>query len=444
MWLSVASGAGETMQEPSIIASNSVAHAMRRAQWRILFATMFCYLFYYTGRQTFGFAMPGIESELGIDKATLGWINAALLWSYAIGQAINGNLGDKFGGRTMMSAGAVLSCALNWLMSFAQGVGGLATAWSLNGFAQSMGWAPGSRVLSNWWGSAERGRVYGAYVFAAGMSTVLTYGTSSLILALGLDWRWIFRIPVLLMLCGGITYFLVVRDRPEDEGFPPIDDEPDPDGSTQASPPGPTSDPVETEEGMFERYRSVLSHRRFLLASLSIGFQSLARYGLLIWVPVHMLGADWKQDVYGKWVALALPLGMAVGALASGWLSDRVLGGSRSGLVFSWMSAAGLTAIAMYFLSENLLLSVPLLFLCGFFTYGPQSAFWALCPDLLGHRRAGTGTGIMNTFAYVFAGLGEPFIGWVIQSNSQETALVFTVVATSCFASAVLALGVRR
>ena len=416
------------------IVSNEAAQAFRRAQRRILLATMLCYLFYYTGRQTFGFAMPGIEDELGIDKATLGWINAALLWTYAIGQAVNGNLGDKFGGRRMMSLGAVLSCALNWALSFARGVPGLVAAWALNGFAQSMGWAPGSRVLSNWWGRAERGRVYGAYVFAAGLSTVLTFGTSSLILAAGLDWRWIFRLPVLLMLFGGITYYLVVRDRPEDEGFPPLEDEP---ASLDAPEPA-------SNEGVFDRYRAVLAHRRFMLASVAIGFQSTARYGLLIWVPVHLLGSDWKQDVYGKWVSLALPLGMAAGALVSGWLSDRIFGGSRSRLIFRWMMAAGAMAVAMYWVSGNLLLSVPLLFLCGFFTYGPQSAFWALCPDLLGRRHAGTGTGIMNTFAYVFAGLGEPLIGWIIQSNGQRTALAFAVVAVSCFASAVLALGVRK
>ena len=86
---------------------------------------MCCYLFYYTGRQTFGFAIPGIEEELGVSKETLGWVSAAMLWSYAIGQSINGNLGDKFGGRRMMSLGAVLSSCLNWLVSFASSLQGL-------------------------------------------------------------------------------------------------------------------------------------------------------------------------------------------------------------------------------------------------------------------------------------------------------------------------------
>jgi hypothetical protein len=58
-----------------------------------------------------------------------------------------------------------------------------------------------------------------------------------------------------------------------------------------------------------------------------------------------------------------------------------------------------------------------MLFLCGFFAYGPQSAFWALAPDLLGRARAGTAVGIINAFAYAMAGLGEPFIGWMIQRN---------------------------
>ncbi|NIP94326.1 MAG: MFS transporter, partial [Akkermansiaceae bacterium] len=111
---------------------------------------MFCYLFYYTGRQTFGFAIPGISEELGLSKTKLGLASAVLFWCYAVGQAVNGNLGDKFGGRKLMSAGAILSCALNWVVSFGQNLASLLVPWGFNGVAQSMGWAPGSRIISNW------------------------------------------------------------------------------------------------------------------------------------------------------------------------------------------------------------------------------------------------------------------------------------------------------
>lgn len=412
----------------------------RRAQWRILWATMLCYFFYYTGRQTFGFAIPGIEQELGIGKAGLGWVSSAMLWCYAAGQAINGNLGDRFGGRRMMSLGAVFSCLFNWVVSFAGGLTGLMVPWAINGYAQSMGWAPGSRVLSNWWSRRERGKVYGLYVGAAGLSSVLAFTTSNLILALDLNWRWIFRLPVLLLLLGGAVYYLVARDRPEELGFSGSNE---PEGNrpeARAAPPG----KEDNQETAWHRYRQVCSNWRFMIASLAIGFQSLARYGLLTWVPVHFLVTGWRGFTGRTWITLALPAGMTLGAVSSGWLSDRVFHSNRSRVIFLFMAAASLACTSMYLLPYHFFWSMALLALCGFFTYGPQSAFWALCPDLLGTRYAGTGTGVMNMHAYLLAGLGEPFIGWMIQRSGDNTGLVFPVVAGACLLSGAIALFVRR
>ncbi len=63
---------------------------------------------------------------------------AALLWCYVIGQAVNGNLGDKFGGRRVMSAGAILSFVMNWATSLSTGIVSLSVFWGINGYFQSM------------------------------------------------------------------------------------------------------------------------------------------------------------------------------------------------------------------------------------------------------------------------------------------------------------------
>ncbi len=423
----------ESMKQ-ELVADNE---RMRFWQRCMLLLTMMCYLFYYTGRQTFGFAMPGIEAELGIDKEMLGWISAALLWSYAIGQAINGNLADKYGGRRMMSVGAILSTMLNWVTSFGTSFVSLIIPWGLNGYVQSMGWAPGSRVISNWWPSETRGRAYGFYVFAAGLSSVLAFVCSMVILELGFDWRWIFRLPVIALLLAGVLYYLLARDRPQDIGLLPHEKEkPTP---TQA-----ISLEISEQTGLssWQRYRDVLSNRRFLLAAIAIGFQNAARYGLLIWVPVHFLGTDWK-DSGDKWISVALPVGMALGAIASGWISDNVFRSNRSSVIILFMVLAAGCSVVMYFLPRGSWLGIVALFFTGFFAYGPQAAFWALCPDMLGAEKVGTGTGVMNCFAYIFAGLGEPLIGGIIDAQN-DTSLVFVVVAISCLASAVVALGIRR
>jgi len=417
----------------------------RRAQWRMLGAVMFCYLFYYTGRQTFGFAIPGIQQELGVSKQMLGWISAAMLWAYAVGQFINGNLGDRFGGRRMLAGGALVSFLLNWCTSFGVGFRSLLVFWGANGLAQSMGWAPGSRLVSNWWGVHERGRAFGFFVLAAGLSSVLSYVTSLVVLeVLHLDWRWIFRLPVVLMLLGGVVVWIVARDRPGKLGFAELQDETE----RAASETGPAF--ASTNETTWQRYRAALRNGRLLLAGLAIGFQNSARYGLLVWVPVYFLGPNLGGSPLGKWISVGLPVGMALGALTSGWISDRFYGARRSGVIAVFMTLAALSAMAMFMLPPGHWFGLPLLFLCGFFAYGPQSTFWALAPDLAGRARTGTAVGVMNCFAYLMAGLGEPLIGWAIQHNPfgaagvENTALVFPLVALFAACSAFIALFIRR
>lgn len=447
--------AADSAVTPSWTAADA---AFLRARRRSLGAVMFCYLFYYTGRQTFGFAIPGIEHELGIDKPTLGWISTAMLWSYAAGQMINGNLGDKFGARRMMALGAVGSFLLNWLTSFGTGFKSLAAAWGLNGLAQSMGWAPGSTLVSNWFGERERGRAFGFYLLAAGLSSVLAYGTSLVVLdVLHLDWRWIFRLPVLLMLVGGVVVWLLARDRPSDAGFPDNLEKSEPipapasgsttgNDSTAAAP-----EMGGVRESSFQRYKAALGNPQLLLSGVALGFQSTVRYGLLIWVPVYFLGKDFKDDPVGKWVSIALPVGMALGAVTSGWISDRFCGSRRNGVIAVSMFLAALAAMGMHVLPAGHVLGLPVLFLAGFFAYGCQSAFWALGPDLLGRARAGTAIGVLNFFAYLMAGFGEPFIGWMIKHNPfasapgvEDVSLVFPLVAGFAVCSAVLALFIRR
>ncbi len=406
--------------------SESADPAFHRARVRMLLAVMFCYLFYYTGRQTFGFAIPGIMEELKMSKTQLGWCGAAMLWCYALGQALNGQLADRFGGRRMMALGAVFSCALNWVVSFGRGPVSIAVPWATNGLAQSMGWAPGSRILSNWWEKRHRGLVYGCYVFAAGSSSVVSFLMAASVLHLG--WRWIFRLPVLCLLLGALVFWLVARNRPSDLGMKELPAEA-----------GEPETPV--KETGWQRYRLALTHPGFMLASLSIGFQNLARYGLLVWVPVHFLGSDWKNSP-DKWLSVALPVGMAIGAIANGWISDRVFGGARGRGIAIFLFCAALSAAGMWLLPRGSVFVIPTLFLTGFFVYGPQAGYWALCPDLLGRRHAGTGTGVMNFFAYAFAGLGEPLIGHFMESSGQ-TSIVFAVVATACLAGTLLILFVR-
>ncbi|MGW7681700.1 MFS transporter [Kribbella sp. NPDC054772] len=414
--------------------------AFRRLAWRMLLAAMFCYLFFYTGRQAFGFAIPGIQAEFGWTKTTTGTISGIALWSYAIGQMVNGNLADKFGGRRLMALGAILSTTFCLLASFMHSFVGMALALAANGFVQAMGWAAGGRVISNWWSHHERGKSFGFYTLAAGCSSVLVYVTSTLTInAFGKDgWQWLFRLPVLLMLLGGVVFYLLARDTPAAAGVTP------PPSFARDKDDVAYDGPAVDDATSMQRYRTVLGITKIWLTGISIGFQNAARYGLLVWVPVYFLGDKWKATDNAIWITVALPVGMAVGALVNGQVSDRLFGSRRDRPIMLFTLLGAVSSILMWVLQPGIGLGIVLLFLCGFFVYGPQSSFWALCPDLAGKVMAGTATGVVNFFAYLFAGAAEPLIGHIMESNGGDAGLIFPIVAVSCTASALVASTIRR
>ena len=168
---------------------------------------------------------------MGYGKQQLGWLTGAALAAYGIGQAINGNLGDRLGGRLMVALGALGSMLLCWLFSFLDAAVWLVVVWAANGYVQSMGWAPGGRLLATWWPRERRGFAFGMYMLAAATATVLVWCTSYFVLALfdpsdPTRWRWLFRIPLAALGLTGVVFYLLVRDRPEDVGLPPLADDP--------------------------------------------------------------------------------------------------------------------------------------------------------------------------------------------------------------------------
>lgn len=385
----------------------------------MLLLTMSCYLFFYTGRHNFGWAAAGLSAELQVSYGFIGWISFTMLIGYALGQLINGNLADKFSPGTMVLTGAYLSVATNVAISFSSNAYVILFLWGINGYFQSLAWAPGGKIINNWWSSEERGKAFGFYTMSAGLSSVITYVLSIVLLQQGYEWRMLFRLPVLLLLVTATVFFLFIQDKPNTEI----------EKSEQ-----------QAEKGLTwsERYSKVLGNRDFLMVCIAFGFENMARYGLIFWVPIHYLGANWKQQPQSVWVTFFLPLGMALGALSFGWLSDSFFKGNRIKAIRVGMLTSTFIATAMYFVSkEHFMLSAVLMLGAGFFVYGPQACFWPLSPDLLGSKLTGTGIGVMNMCGYLFAALGEPLIGKVIDT-SGSTHPIFLIVAAACLICAVI------
>ncbi|MBE9601703.1 MFS transporter [Pedobacter sp. MC2016-24] len=387
----------------------------RVQQWTMLLITMFCYLFFYTGRHNFGWAAKGMAADLHIPYTTIGWISFSMLLGYSIGQLINGNLADRLSARLMVSVGAYLSILTNITISFSNSAVMIMLLWALNGYFQSMAWAPGAKLINNWWSEKERGKAFGFYTMAAGLSSVVTYLLSIILLQQGYEWRMLFRLPVLLLLISATAFLIIARDKPSVKT----------DSSASLAP----------SITWVERYRMVLKNKKFMVTSLGFGFESMARYGLIFWVPVHYLGNNWKDNPGNLWVTFLLPVGMAAGALTFGMLSDSLFKKDRIKAIAFGMLVSAVIAILIYISpAHNLWLGGGLMLLAGFFVYGPQACFWPLSPDLLGSNLTGTGIGFMNMIGYLFAAFGEPLLGYAIDVTGSSNS-IFIVIAVLCLLS---------
>ena len=77
------------------------------------------YASFYLGRINFSVALPRIMDDSGWTRADVGAIGTAFFWAYAIGQFINGQLGDRFGARLLITVGLTVSALMNLLFALA-------------------------------------------------------------------------------------------------------------------------------------------------------------------------------------------------------------------------------------------------------------------------------------------------------------------------------------
>jgi OPA family glycerol-3-phosphate transporter-like MFS transporter len=392
----------------------------KKWQWKILFSFGFLYFFYYFGRENIGFIIPLLKEEYGWSSYQLGVVSAGLFWTYAIGQLFWGKLSDRIGGgRVLCGVGGLLSMVLNWICSFAtSSIMTLAIPWTANGLAQSMGWAPGNKLLANWWPRKERGSALGLVLSFTGIAMIVLWALSGWI---GTHWGWkgLFRIPVILLGIMSIAFILLVKDHPRQVNFLNYKEE-----DLEAK----NGDNIYKNKWI-EPYLNMLRIYEFGLACLTAGMANFARYFFTIWIPLYYFEVGGFPLEKVALISIALPIGMSIGPLIAGWVSDKFFEAQRYPVIIIFLSiSAGSTFILGFVSVNSLVWSKILLFLVGFSVYGLQGPIYALSTDIAGRNQSGTATGIMDSVSYIIGSLQGLTIGAILTLSGENWGLAFLFV----------------
>ena len=369
-------------------------------RWRICALMVAASFVAYILRTNMSVAGEPMAADLQLSHVQLGFILSGWAWGYALFQFPGGVLGDRLGGRRMITALAMFWGALNLLVAFVPGrtvlpLAGVIALLVLLRFLMGAAQAPlfpviGGRMLACWF-------PVGGWALPNALQNVgLTFGaaaTGPLIawLAQTSGWRnsFLLTAPLALLLAGWWWWY--VRDHPSHHQsvnlaeLALIDD-----GRT-------TSIEAPPERG---GWRVVLRDRQVQLITIGYFCANFVFYFFFNWLFIYLIEARGFKLLEGGWYAAVPWIAGAVGAFLGGWSCDRLwkrLGARQSCRL---LGAGALTLSGLFLVAAaqaaGPMWAVGLLAVCLAAQQFTDAIYWAAMIAVAG-RQASSGCGIINT-----------------------------------------------
>jgi OPA family glycerol-3-phosphate transporter-like MFS transporter len=409
--------------------------------WRILLPVALWYSFYYLGRLNWGISLPWIIKDLEFNKLQAGIGEAALFWGYAGATLLAGRMSDRFGARWLQTFGGIGTTLMNILVALQSSVTGILVFMWGNGLVQGLASAPTTRMNAQWYPRARRGFANGVFVMSFSLSTLAAWAITGYTVA-HYGWRAAFTWPLLIfVLPTTIALFFLVRDKPEDAGFPAYR-EPDEDSvSTRAE--ALTDDEVKGPKAWL-----ILLKDWGFMANCGAAFTTyIGRFALLTWVPLYWAETSGLKLKDVPIMTFALPLGMILGPFIAGVISDKFFKAMRYQVCIGYLVCAIVSLMLMALIpiqTMGLPLAMTLLFFSGFFILGVIGSQWTLAMDSGARKLAGTAVGFYNGFNYLGASFSGILIGGILHWSHNSWALAFATVSVLLGVGALLMLLARR
>ena len=421
--------------ENSPISKSSSVEAWQRRIFLILWIT---YASFYIGRVNISVALPGMMAEFGWTKADVGAIGTALFWAYAIGQFINGQLGDKFGSRVLITVGLTVSALMNLLFGFSQAIGVMIIIWAVNGYFQSMGWAPTVKTLANWFPPRMRGKLSGrlgtSYILGGAISVALAGFITA-----RFGWRATFFVPVVILLVSAIHWYLRARNSPESAGLPTLEEL-----EGEATPT--EGKEISSEDkylGLRYTLKQSLGNRVVWIMGFGLFFVNIVRYGFLTWAPTYLFEIQKDGIDKAAYSSIIFPLAGAVGAIFAGWATDRWFQSRRAPVagIFLFMTGIAAWGYRAIDLENQWFLGLITLATIGFFVFGAHVLIVAAAPMDFGTRKAASSaTGFIDGMGYLGAGLQGIVTGLLVDRWGWTAGFAFWIVCAFLAAGVMIVL----
>ncbi len=401
-------------------------------RFRIFYAMFFGYVFYYFTRKSFTYAMPALMADLGFDKAQLGILGSVLYIAYGISKFASGVMSDQSNPRFFMAIGLIVTGITNIFFGLSSSIVFFAIFWGLNGWFQGWGWPPCARLLTHWYSQTERGTWWSIWSTSHNVGGFLI----PIIVAFcaqHFGWRGAMLIPGCFCLCMGFFLINRLRDTPQSLGLPAIEKFRNDYSSTAQKKEGAEKE-LTTKQILFDY---VLTNKWIWVLALASFFVYIVRMAVNDWSALYLIETKKYSMLKANCCASLFEIGGVFGMLVAGRLSDKLFGNRRGpmNVIFS----IGMLLAVLAFRSAghaDVYMDGFLLFVMGFFLFGPQMLIGLAAAELSHKKAAGTASGFAGWFAYFGAAMAGYPLGKIAQDHGWPG--YFVILMACCLLTVLL------
>jgi sugar phosphate permease len=283
-----------------------------RIRWTIYGVLVAAYMLAFFHRFAPAMVSAELAQSFGITAAALGSLAAMYFYIYTAMQIPAGVLADTLGSRFAVTLGNIVAGAGSVLFGLAESFATASTGRFLVGLGVSVVFVGLMKSNTVWFSERRYGTVSGLTLLLGNVGAIAATGPLAFML-MHVDWRSLFVFLGLVAIALGLLSWWLVRDKPEDLGFPSVREM---EGQAAHAP--------RTRHWIHD-LRAVLANRRLWPGFVYDFGMTGSLFGMLGLWAVPLL-----RDVHGlsrgdasMYTTLATGA-FALGCLAAGSLSDRM------------------------------------------------------------------------------------------------------------------------
>ena len=381
-------------------------------QKRVFILCWMAYSFAYFCRANFSVALPAIQDTYKWSNAKVGLIGSSLFWVYALGQLVNGYIGDKIDSRRFVFIGLIASAAINIAFGFANSFPLMVVLWGINGFFQSMLWGPIIKTLSNWFSHKQKNRV--AVLISTTMVSgyLIAWAFSGLILYYK-SWRWVFYLPGIIVTAFSVVWYIGMRSHPKEVGLTISDNEEN--SEIPAN---------ETNSEQLSLWQLIIKTKLIPVAIACIA-QGIIRDGITLWSPKFLMETQNMSIDSTIGLVIIIPIANFIGIMFAGWLNKRLNNNEKLTSIVLY-SAGFISCLGLFIFSGiNIFISMICLYLSSALMAGANTLLISIVPLHYGkYNKVSSVAGFLDFCCYVGSGITGIMTGFLVDKTGWNGVLL--------------------